>query len=102
MIHRDDVVRAVVAVLERGKVGEIYNVADDEPVTELEFFQWLAKTLNRPMPPFAPAPASRKRGITNKRVSNKKLKNTGFKFQYPTFREGYTWEMQRLSLKQAN
>ena len=91
MIHRDDVVRAIIAGLEHGKLGEIYNVADDEPVTELEFFQWLSKTLNRPLPPFAPAPASRKRGITNKRVSNRKLrKELGCELAYPNFRAGYT------------
>lgn len=91
MIHRDDVVRAIIAALERGKAGEIYNVADDEPVTELAFFRWLSKTLKRPMPPFAPAPASRKRGISNKRVCNRKLrKELGCELAYPNFRAGYT------------
>ena len=33
MVHRDDVVRAIMAAQERAKPGEIYNVADDEPVT---------------------------------------------------------------------
>jgi len=97
MIHRDDLVRAIIAALERGKPGEIYNVADDEPVTQLEFFQWLAKTLNRPLPPFAPEPVSRKRGITNKRVSNRKLREElAFALQYPNYRAGYTTELQRL------
>jgi nucleoside-diphosphate-sugar epimerase len=90
MIHRDDVVRAIIAALERGKPGEVYNVADDEPVREIEFFQWLSKTLSRPMPPFAPAPVSRKRGITNKRVSNRKLREElGCELEYPNFRVGY-------------
>lgn len=91
MIHRDDVVRAIITALERGKPGEIYNVADDEPVTELEFFQWLSKTLDRPMPPFAPEPASRKRGITNKRVSNRKLRQElRCELAYPNYRTGYS------------
>jgi nucleoside-diphosphate-sugar epimerase len=90
MIHRDDVVRAIIAVLQQGEPGEIYNVADDEPVTELEFFQWLSKTLNRPMPPFASAPGARKRGITNKRVSNRKLREQlHCELAYPNFRVGY-------------
>jgi nucleoside-diphosphate-sugar epimerase len=96
MIHRDDVVRAIIAALERGKPGEIYNVADDEPVTELEFFQWLSKTLNRPLPRFGPEPTSRKRGITNKRVSNRKLrKELGCELEYPNFRVGYTALIER-------
>ena len=90
MIHRDDVVRAIIDALERGNAGEIYNIADDEPVTQLEFFQWLSKMLNRPMPPFAPEPVSRKRGITNKRVSNRKLREQlGCELAYPNYRAGY-------------
>jgi nucleoside-diphosphate-sugar epimerase len=92
MIHRDDLVRVIIAALERGATGEIYNAADDEPVTQLEFFQWLATRLKRPMPPrVATDPeAVRKRGLTNKRVNNAKLKSElGYEFLYPNFRVGY-------------
>ena len=51
MIHRDDVVGVIIAALERGKPGEIYNAADNEPVTQLKFFEWLAAELKRPLPP---------------------------------------------------
>jgi len=35
--------------------------------------------------------------MTNKRVSNRKLKmELGYQFKYPTFRQGYTAEIQRL------
>ena len=55
------------------------------------------------MPPNAPADPERKRGLTNKRVLNAKLKSTGFHFTYPTFREGYAAEMNRiLSLKRVD
>jgi len=33
MIHRDDVIGCVIAALERGRSGEIYNAVDDEPVS---------------------------------------------------------------------
>lgn len=102
MIHRDDVVRAIMAAVERGDPGEIYNVADDEPVTELQFFQWLSKTLNRPMPPFAAELPSRKRGFTNKRVSNRRLREElRCQLEFPNFRVGYASEIQRLGLKAA-
>lgn len=88
MIHRDDVVGAILAALERGRPGEIYNAVDNEPVTQREFFGWLAEKLNRPLPPAA-APAPRKRGLTSKRVSNAKLRGElGYQFQYPDFRAG--------------
>lgn len=101
MIHRDDLVRAIIAALERGRGGEIYNVTDDEPVSQVEFFRWLAEKLGQPLPPVVPedAAAPRKRGLTNKRISNRKLKvELGFGFTYPDFRIGYSAELQRLNI----
>ncbi|MBM3879845.1 MAG: SDR family oxidoreductase [Verrucomicrobia bacterium] len=100
MIHRDDVAGAIAAALERGEPGEIYNAVDDEPVTQWALFQWLADRLGRPLPPAAPAGATtganRTRERTSKRVSNRKLKTQlGYRFQYPTFREGYAAELDR-------
>jgi nucleoside-diphosphate-sugar epimerase len=120
MIHRDDVVGAIIAALKSGRAGEVYNAVDDEPVTQFAFFQWLSATLGKDLPPFedeaAPgekdadrdvgAPggraqeAERKRGRTNKKVSNRRLKmELGYQFKYPTFRQGYTAEILRLDRK---
>ncbi len=98
MIHRDDVAGCILAALERGRPGQAYNAVDDEPVTQRDFFGWLAAQLGRPLPPtVADDPdAARKRGVTNKRVSNRKLKTElGYAFKYPTFREGYAGEVER-------
>jgi nucleoside-diphosphate-sugar epimerase len=92
MVHCDDVVGAIVSALEKGRVGEIYNVVDDEPVTQLRLFRWLSETLGKEMPPFLKSEerAERKRGSTNKRISNRKLKTElGYQFKYPTFRDGF-------------
>ena len=41
--------------------------------------------------------AKRTRGITKKRVSNQKLRSElGYRFKYPTFREGYTAAIEEL------
>jgi nucleoside-diphosphate-sugar epimerase len=99
MIHRDDLVGVILAALKDGRPGEIYNATDDEPVAQVHFFRWLSETLGKWMPPFASAAegASRKRGLTNKKVLNRKLKmELGYQFRYPTFRQGYTAEIQRL------
>ena len=101
MIHRDDVIGCIIAALKNGRPGEIYNAVDDEPVAQVNFFRWLAESLDRPMPPSAPADdvAARKRGVTNKKISNRKLKmELGYPFKYPNFRAGYTAEMQLLDL----
>ena len=86
MIHRDDVVSAILAAMDL--TPSIYNVADDEPVTQRAFFEWLAKRLDKPMPPEGES-VSRKRVATNKRVHNAKLKAAGWQLRFPTFREGY-------------
>jgi nucleoside-diphosphate-sugar epimerase len=99
MIHRDDLIGVIIAALKSGRAGEIYNAVDDEPVSQLHFFEWLAGTLDKPLPLSVPADvdAARKRGVTNKKVSNRKLKmELGYPFKYPNFRKGYTAELLRL------
>ena len=99
MIHRDDLVKAIVASLKSGRPGEVYNAVDDEPVAQIHFFRWLSESLGKWMPPFADdqEPVTRKRGLTHKKVSNRKLKmELGVQLKYPTFRQGYTAEILRL------
>ena len=100
MIHRDDLVQIIVAALQSGRAGEVYNAVDDEPVSMIQFFRWLSETLGKNMPPFVAEEEQepRKRGVTNKRVSNRKLKmELGCPYLYPTYRQGYTAEIRRLS-----
>lgn len=99
MIHLDDVAGIIIAALKSGRGGEIYNAVDDEPVTQLHYYRWLAEALGKDLPPEATTAesAERKRGLTNKKVSNRKLKmELGYQFIHPTFRQGYTAEMLRL------
>ncbi len=99
MIHRDDLVGCLVAALQSGRPGEIYNAVDDEPVTQLHFFRWLSETLGKEMPPFATGEpeAAGKRGLTHRKVLNRKLRmELGCQLKYPTFRQGYTAEIKRL------
>jgi hypothetical protein len=51
------------------------------------------------MPPFSEdsAAGGRKRVLTHKKVSNRRLRmELGCPLRYPTFRQGYTAEIQRL------
>jgi nucleoside-diphosphate-sugar epimerase len=105
MIHRDDVIGCIIAALKNGKPGEIYNAVDDAPVSQLEFFKWLAGESKKPMPASVSADAEvlRKRGVTNKRVSNAKLKaEFKYQFQFPDFRAGYAAEVARLKTAGGN
>jgi nucleoside-diphosphate-sugar epimerase len=101
MIHLDDVIGSVIAALEHGKSGNIYNGVDDEPVTQKDFYSWLAAAMGKPEPGSTAEniELSRKRGVTNKRVSNEKLKaELDYRFKYPTFRAGYMAEIRRLRM----
>jgi len=99
MIHRDDAARAVIAALSLGQAERIYNVVDNEPVTQLACFEWLCARLGRERPPAVQVNPSevRKRGSTNKRVSNYRLRaELECELKFPTFREGFDEELRRL------
>ena len=98
-----DVASALEAVLLRGQPGRIYNAVDDEPVLQEDFLRFLAESTGRPLPPLtdpADAPGSisaRKRGNTNKRVSNRRLRDElGWRPEFPTHREGYSGAIAAL------
>ena len=100
MIHRDDLIGVIIGALENASAGEIFNAADNAPVSQRGFFAWLAAELNRPMPSTVLPDAEiwRKRGVTNKRVSNAKLRaKLNYEFQFPDFRAGYSAEIARLT-----
>jgi nucleoside-diphosphate-sugar epimerase len=87
-IHRDDLVAALLHLVDKGAPGEIYNASDGAPVTQLDFYEWCAEFLQKPLPPYGPINTQRKRGLTNKRVANAKLRATGWMPGYSSFREG--------------
>ena len=87
-VHRDDIASALLLLLSREAEGaQIYNVVDDQPILQSECYRWLAQRLNRPLPPIARSTQERKRGDSNKRVSNAKLRALGWTARYPTFAE---------------
>ena len=86
-VHRDDIASALFLLLNRPvqSSAQIYNVVDDEPLLRSDCYRWLAQRLNRPLPSTRKSEQSRKRGDTNKRVSNAKLHQLGWTPDYPTF-----------------
>jgi nucleoside-diphosphate-sugar epimerase len=86
-VHRDDIASALFLLLnrERQDRAHIYNVVDDQPILRSECYRWMGQRLNRPFPPIAKSEQPRKRGDSNKRVSNTKLRRLGWAPQYPTF-----------------
>ncbi len=85
-VHRDDIATALVSLVEHGARG-IFNVSDDEPMTQRAVYAWLAEHFRKPLPPSGPIATDRKRGWTSKRVSNAKLRALGGVPRSPSFRD---------------
>ncbi len=87
-VHRDDIASALFFLLSRKTEGaQIYNVIDDQPILQSECYRWLGQRLNRPLPPIGKPKGPRKRGDSNKQVSNARLRRLGWTARYPTFVE---------------
>jgi nucleoside-diphosphate-sugar epimerase len=84
-IHRDDAAGAIFFLLNRGSQGGIYNVCDDTPLTQLEYYRRLAELFGKSLPPAGPAGIGGRRTPANKRVSNARLRRLGWQIKYPSF-----------------
>ena len=96
-IHRDDCAGMLRHLLEVDRPKNLYLGVDCEPATECEVMAWLAERLGVARPRcvrYEGGEMSRTRG--NKRCDNARLLESGFQFQYPTFRQGYATVLQNL------
>ena len=94
-IHVTDIARAIMACIDAGKPGAVYNVTDDEPAPPQDVVAFAADLLGVEAPPeqdFFTAeltPMARSFYGESKRVSNARIKRElGFSFALPTYREG--------------
>jgi nucleoside-diphosphate-sugar epimerase len=87
LIHVEDGVAAVLAAESKGRAGETYLIADDDPVRRRDFYTRSAELLGAQ--PAAFHAAATNIVETNRRVSNAKAKRElGFVPRYPNYREG--------------
>ncbi len=82
-LHRDDAASALLHLIDAPP--GIYNAADDTPLTQRAICAWLAARFHHPLPPSGPIDTRRKRGWSDKRVSNRKLHAVGWPCGYPSF-----------------
>jgi nucleoside-diphosphate-sugar epimerase len=86
-IHRDDAAGAIVQLCTMTAVpSPVYLGVDNDPAELGDVLRFLAAELGMAVPPTASLGDARG---GNKRCSNALLRETGFTFKYPTFREGY-------------
>lgn len=96
-IHADDLANVLLAALERGRDGEVYNACDGHPGNMADYFNRVADLAGLPRPPVIdPAQADEQlsEGLRSylaesRRLSNRKLlRELGVTLRYPTLDEG--------------
>lgn len=88
-IHVEDCAAVMAHLMTLPSPEPVYVGVDSAPAPQCEVMDWMAERLGVPRPPRAVAtPGRRSRG--NKRCRNDKLLASGYRFHYPTYREGYT------------
>ena len=87
-IHRDDCAGTLAHVLMLDNPADTYVGVDDAPTPQHEVIDWLAQQLGKPETPRRAR--TDKRMTRGKRLRNTRLRSSGYEFQYPDFRAGYS------------
>lgn len=94
LVHRDDIVSAILACLQAPPVVEsaVFNVADDAPALRGEVVQWLAEQLKCPPPKFDGSTTSRRGGapMPDRIISSRKIQDElGWRPKYTDYQAGF-------------
>jgi nucleoside-diphosphate-sugar epimerase len=84
-MHVDDAAAAIVHLLNLETPQSLYLGVDDTPLRLSDLYGHIAALLGAPSVPDGAAPS----GIGSKRLSNARLRATGFQLRWPDAREGY-------------
>ncbi len=88
-IHRDDCAGILAHLihldLNQHLLEACYLGVDSNPVSEWEVCAWLADKIGAK----TPEPMTVEKATQNKRCSNKRILNTGYKFKFPDYQSGY-------------
>ena len=102
-IHADDLARACLAALWRGKPQRVYNVNDDSHLKMGDYFDFAADLYNLPRPPRVPRSTAQDQlslmllsfMSESRRMDNGRLKRElKFKLRYPTVKTGLSESTQ--------
>jgi len=91
-IHRDDAAGALEHLLFLENPDPVYVGVDNEPALLCDVYTELAKMLGLSEPARG---EDSDRTRSNKRCSNRRLRASGYRFRFPTFREGYREMIER-------
>ena len=84
-IHADDCANVLYHLLTLNSADPIYIATDNEPVEKHKVQRWIAEQIGKEHHCQPNQPSTT---VSGKRISNQRLIDSGYKFLYPTFREG--------------
>ena len=94
-IHRDDAASFIAFLVEKvaqnQEVADCYLVTDDMPTQQYEVLRWLAAQMH-----IDTSHISTPQTQSGKRLSNKRLRDTGFQLQYANYQAGYAEILKNL------
>ena len=110
-IHIEDCGRALIHLIQHGEEGEEYILTDNLPIPSENFcieIEYLMNVINSKVRYVSKflcqlfiGPVLTEYATANTNFSNKKLRSTGFRFRYPTYKDGLPDVVERwLELKQ--
>jgi nucleoside-diphosphate-sugar epimerase len=82
-IHVEDCAGVLHHLMRLPNPESLYLGSDDEPATTAEVLTWIARELGKP------TPEAGETAPRNKRCRNARLRQSGYRFIYPSFRDGY-------------
>ena len=88
-IHRDDAAGVLQYLMRMEEPENLYLGVDNAPCDLREIAQWLAQRLTTELQPTDSPEEPGDRPRTSRRCRNTRLRETGYAFVYPTYREGY-------------
>ncbi|MCG8672662.1 MAG: SDR family oxidoreductase [Pseudomonadales bacterium] len=98
-IHRDDCAGLLQFLMAQVLAGEniesIYTGVDSDPGSEAEVLDFIATQLQLPIPAREEAPSNMSQ---NKRCCNDLIVNAGYRFKFPSYKEGYLDILQKAEL----
>jgi nucleoside-diphosphate-sugar epimerase len=83
-IHEDDCIGVLTHVGQLAAPAPLYIGVDDAPCTQCEVMDWLASALGQQPPRRTPGGTQ-----SGRRCLNQRLRASGYRFRYPSYRQGY-------------
>jgi len=88
-IHRDDAAGAIAHILDLADPEPTYLGVDREPADSGEILDWIAEQIGVERRPLSEESPASEAPASGRRCSSQALADSGYRFLYPSYREGY-------------